>query len=308
MSKIAFIFPGQGAQYTGMGRDFYEQTETGRKVFDQASELLGFSMPELVFEPNDRLDITEYTQAAMVTTSIAMMKVFTERTGIRPDVAAGLSLGEYCALAAAGVMSDADAITTVRQRGILMQQAVPVGIGSMAAVLGMEASAIEEVLASMDDVQIANYNCPGQIVITGEADAVEAASEALKEAGAKRCIPLKVSGPFHSALLKNAGEQLAEELKSVKLSTPWIPYVSNVTADYVTDASQVAELLKQQVSSPVQFTQSIERMIADGVDTFIEIGPGKTLSSFVRKIDGNVKVYNIEKPEDLDRVMEELAC
>ena len=168
MSKIAFIFPGQGAQYTGMGRDFYEQTETGRKVFDQASELLGFSMPELVFEPNDRLDITEYTQAAMVTTSIAMMKVFTERTGIRPDVAAGLSLGEYCALAAAGVMSDADAITTVRQRGILMQQAVPVGIGSMAAVLGMEASAIEEVLASMDDVQIANYNCPGQIVISGK--------------------------------------------------------------------------------------------------------------------------------------------
>lgn len=185
MSKIAFIFPGQGAQYTGMGRDFYEQTETGRKVFDQASELLGFSMPELVFEPNDRLDITEYTQAAMVTTSIAMMKVFTERTGIRPDVAAGLSLGEYCALAAAGVMSDADAITTVRQRGILMQQAVPVGIGSMAAVLGMEASAIEEVLASMDDVQIANYNCPGQIVISGKKEAVEAAAESLKSGGSQ---------------------------------------------------------------------------------------------------------------------------
>lgn len=207
MSKIAFIFPGQGAQYTGMGRDFYEQTETGRKVFDQASELLGFSMPELVFEPNDRLDITEYTQAAMVTTSIAMMKVFTERTGIRPDVAAGLSLGEYCALAAAGVMSDADAITTVRQRGILMRGGSG-GIGSMAAVLGMEAICHRGGLASMDDVQIANYNCPGQIVISGKKEAVEAAAESLKAAGAKRVIPLKVSGPFHSRMLTEAGKKL----------------------------------------------------------------------------------------------------
>ena len=183
----------------------------------------------------------------------------------------------------------------------------------MAAVLGLDGDIVAKICGQTAKetgkvVSVSNYNCPGQIVITGVADAVEAASEALKEAGAKRCIPLKVSGPFHSALLKNAGEQLAEELKSVKLSTPWIPYVSNVTADYVTDASQVAELLKQQVSSPVQFTQSIERMIADGVDTFIEIGPGKTLTSCVRKIDRNVKVYNIEKPEDLDRVMEELAC
>ena len=156
MSKIAFIFPGQGAQYVGMGKDFYEQTETGRKVFDEATEILGFSVPELCFETNDRLNITEYTQAAMVTTSIAMMKVLMEETGIRPDVAAGLSLGEYCALYAAGVMSEADAIATVRQRGILMQQAVPVGIGSMAAVLGMDAAAIEQVIADIQDVQIAN--------------------------------------------------------------------------------------------------------------------------------------------------------
>ena len=176
MGKTAFIFPGQGAQVCGMGQDFYENSETAKAVFDRATELLGFSVPELCFEKNDRLDITEYTQAAMVTTSVAMMKVMEER-GIHADVAAGLSLGEYCALAAAGVMSDADAITTVRQRGILMQQAVPVGIGSMAAVLGMEASAIEEVLASMDDVQIANYNCPGQIVISGKKEAVEAAAE-----------------------------------------------------------------------------------------------------------------------------------
>lgn len=304
MSKIAFIFPGQGAQYTGMGRDFYEQTETGRKVFDQASELLGFSMPELVFEPNDRLDITEYTQAAMVTTSIAMMKVFTERTGIRPDVAAGLSLGEYCALAAAGVMSDADAITTVRQRGILMQQAVPVGIGSMAAVLGMEASAIEEVLSSMDDVQIANYNCPGQIVISGKKEAVEAAAESLKTAGAKRVIPLKVSGPFHSRMLTEAGKKLGQVLENVSVSRPQIPYVANVTAQYVTDAESVKPLLEKQVSSSVRWQQSVEMMIADGVDTFIEIGPGKTLSGFMKKINRNVKVLNIEKTEDVEACAE----
>ena len=304
MSKIAFIFPGQGAQYTGMGRDFYEQTETGRKVFDQASELLGFSMPELVFEPNDRLDITEYTQAAMVTTSIAMMKVFTERTGIRPDVAAGLSLGEYCALAAAGVMSDADAITTVRQRGILMQQAVPVGIGSMAAVLGMEASAIEEVLASMDDVQIANYNCPGQIVISGKKEAVEAVAESLKAAGAKRVIPLKVSGPFHSRMLTEAGKKLGQVLEQVPVSKPQIPYVANVTAQYVTDAESVKPLLENQVSSSVRWQQSVEMMIADGVDTFIEIGPGKTLSGFMKKINRNVTVLNIEKMEDVEACAE----
>lgn len=299
MSKTAFIFPGQGAQYTGMGKDFYEQTETGRKVFDQASELLGFSMPELVFEPNDRLDITEYTQAAMVTTSIAMMNVLLERTEIRPDVAAGLSLGEYCALAAAGVLSNADAITTVRQRGILMQQAVPVGVGSMAAVLGMEASAIEEVLASIEDVQIANYNCPGQIVISGRKEAVEAAAERLKTAGAKRVIPLKVSGPFHSRMLTEAGKKLGKVLETVEVFKPQIPYVANVTAQYVTEAKSVKPLLEQQVSSSVRWQQSVEMMIADGVDTFIEIGPGKTLSGFVKKINRNVKVLNIEKMEDM---------
>ena len=307
MSKIASIFPGQGAQYTGMGRDFYEQTETGRKVFDQASELLGFSMPELVFEPNDRLDITEYTQAAMVTTSIAMMKVFTERTGIRPDVAAGLSLGEYCALVAAGVMSDADAITTVRQRGILMQQAVPVGIGSMAAVLGMEASAIEEVLASMDDVQIANYNCPGQIVITGKTKAVEEAAGKLKEAGARRTIMLNVSGPFHSKMLVPAGEKLAEELENTRFHELKIPYVTNVSAEEVTDIRETPGLLTTQISSPVRWMQSMERMIADGVDTFVEIGPGRTLEGFLRKINRNVKVFHISQWEDVDKVCEELA-
>lgn len=216
MSRIAFIFPGQGAQYCGMGKDFYEQTKTGRRVFDRASELLGFSMPELCFTENDRLNITEYTQAAMVTTSIAMMDVLKEH-GVKPDVAAGLSLGEYCALAAASVMSEEDAITTVRQRGILMQEAVPAGIGAMAAVLALDAGKIEEVISGIDDVQIANYNCPGQIVISGKKEAVEQANAALLAAGAKRAILLNVSGPFHSDMLKGAGEKLGAVMRKKSL-------------------------------------------------------------------------------------------
>lgn len=302
MSKVAFIFPGQGAQYVGMGRDFYEQTETGKRVFDQASKILGFSMPELVFEPNDRLDITEYTQAAMVTTGIAMMKVLKEQTGIRPDVAAGLSLGEYCALAAAGVMSEADAIATVRQRGIFMQQAVPLGIGAMAAVLGLDAAAIEAVLSDMEDVQIANYNCPGQIVISGKKEAVEKAGETLKAAGARRVIPLNVSGPFHSRMLVDAGKKLAQVLEQVEIQKPVIPYVANVTARYVTDENEVKGLLEGQVSSSVRWQQSIETMLAEGVDTFIEIGPGKTLSGFMRKINRDVRTLNIEKMEDIEKI------
>lgn len=319
MSKIAFIFPGQGAQYVGMGKDFYEKTETGRMVFDQASEILGFSVPELCFEENDRLNMTEYTQAAMVTTSIAMMKVLMEQTGIRPDAAAGLSLGEYCALVAAGVISETDAIATVRQRGILMQQAVPVGVGSMAAVLGMDAQAIEKVLGEMNpvseegagdtqeataDVQIANYNCPGQIVISGKKEAVEAAAEKLKNAGARRVLPLNVSGPFHSQMLTEAGEKLGKVLKQVEVHKPEIPYVSNVTAQYVTEAEDVKPLLEKQVSSSVRWQQSVEMMLADGVDTFIEIGPGKTLSGFMKKIDRGVNVLNIEKLEDIEKVKE----
>lgn len=306
MSRIAFIFPGQGAQYTGMGRDFYEQTETGRKVFDQATGLLGFSMPELVFEPNDRLNITEYTQPAMVTAEIAMMKVLVEETGIRPDVTAGLSLGEYCALAAAGVMSEKDAIVSVRKRGIFMQQAVPVGVGAMAAVLGLEAAAIEEILSSMENVQIANYNCPGQIVISGKKEAVEEAGARLKGAGAKRVVPLNVSGPFHSKMLLGAGKKLAEVLEDMEVKTPAIPYAANVTAAYVTDEKDVKGLLERQVFSSVRWQQSIETMLADGVDTFIEIGPGRTLSGFMRKINRDVKTLNIEKLEDIEKVRERI--
>ena len=304
MSKIAFIFPGQGAQKAGMGKDFYEETSTGREVFDRASELLGFSMPELCFTENDRLDITEYTQAAMVTTSIAMMKVLMEETGIRPDVAAGLSLGEYCALYAAGVMSADDAITTVRQRGILMQEAVPVGVGAMAAVLAMAAEKIEEVLKDIPDVWIANYNCPGQIVISGKKEAVELACEKLKEAGAKRTVMLNVSGPFHSGMLVEAGEKLGEFLENVEISDPQIPYVANVTASYVTDKAEVKSLLARQVSSSVRWEQSVRAMLADGVDTFVEIGPGKTLAGFMRKITRDAKVVNIETLQDVRALKE----
>ena len=305
MSKIAFIFPGQGAQACGMGQDFYEQTETGKRIFDKATELMGFSMPQLCFEENDRLDITEYTQAAMVTASIAMMRVL-EENGIKPDVAAGLSLGEYCALAAAGVMSDEDAIRTVRQRGILMQEAVPVGEGAMAAILALDASAIEEVTGAMEGVWIANYNCPGQIVISGEKAAVEEACEKLKAAGAKRAVMLNVSGPFHSGMLTAAGEKLGQVLSRVELHEPRIPYVANVTAQYVKNAAEVKELLTRQVSSSVRWQQSVEAMIADGVDTFIEIGPGKTLAGFMRKISRDVKTLNVEKLEDISKVAEAL--
>ena len=305
MSKIAFIFPGQGAQACGMGKDFYEQTETGKRIFDKATELMGFSMPQLCFEENDRLDITEYTQAAMVTASIAMMRVL-EENGIKPDVAAGLSLGEYCALAAAGVMSDEDAIWTVRQRGILMQEAVPVGEGAMAAILALDAAAIEEVTGAMEGVWIANYNCPGQIVISGEKAAVEDACEKLKAAGAKRAVMLNVSGPFHSGMLTAAGEKLGQVLSRVELHEPRIPYVANVTAQYVKSAAEVKELLTRQVSSSVRWQQSVEAMIGDGVDTFIEIGPGKTLAGFMRKISRDVKTLNVEKLEDIGKAAEAL--
>ena len=306
MSKIAFIFPGQGAQACGMGQDFYEQTETGKRIFDKATELMGFSMPQLCFEENDRLDITEYTQAAMVTASIAMMRVLEEENGIKPDVAAGLSLGEYCALAAAGVMSDEDAIWTVRQRGILMQEAVPVGEGAMAAILALDAAAIEEVTGAMEGVWIANYNCPGQIVITGEAKAVAEAGTALKEAGARRVLPLKVSGPFHSPMMRPAGEELAKVFAGVSMNPLKVPYVANINAEVITDCGKIEELLVAQVSGSVRWQQSVETMIREGVDTFVEIGPGKTLTGFLRKIDKNVKSYHIGSWEEAVSVCEEL--
>ena len=306
MSKIAFMFPGQGAQKAGMGKDFYEQSETARQVIDRASELLDIDMKELCFEENDRLDQTEYTQAALVTVCMAMEHVLRER-GLKADVTAGLSLGEYCAIASAGGMSTEDAITTVRKRGILMQNAVPGGKGSMAAVLGLTGEAIEKAIEGIDGVSIANYNCPGQIVITGWKESVEKASEVLKEAGAKRVLPLNVSGPFHSPMLTEAGEELGKVLENVEVSPLMIPYVTNVTAGYVTDITETKALLAKQVASSVRWQQSVENMIADGVDTFVEIGPGKTLAGFMRKISRDVKVYNVGTWEDVDKVVSELC-
>lgn len=288
-----------------MGKDFYDKYETAREVFDQASQWLDLDMRELCFEENDRLDLTEYTQAALVTTCLAMEKVAVEH-GLRADAAAGLSLGEYCAIEAAGGMSLEDAVVTVRQRGILMERAVPAGQGSMAAVLGLAADRIEAVTGQIPDVSIANYNCPGQIVITGAAAAVDEASEKLKEAGAKRVMRLNVSGPFHSRMLTGAGERLAEVLEPVKLGELKIPYVTNVTGEYVTDNREIKGLLAKQISSPVRWQQSVEKMLSEGVDTFVEIGPGRTLAGFMRKIDRNAKVYNIQTVEDMGKVLEAL--
>lgn len=304
MSKTAFIFPGQGAQYVGMAKDFYEQIPVSRKVIDKASQATGIDIPALCFQANEKINITEYTQIAMLAAEAAMLRALEER-GVRSQVNAGLSLGEYGALLASGVMSEEDAFAAVRRRGILMQEAVPTG-GAMAAVLGAEAALIEEICEKTEGiVSVANYNCPGQIVITGEKEAVEKAGESLKEAGARRIIPLNVSGPFHSGMLEGAGEKLGEALAEVKLHEFTVPYVTNVTAQYVTETSEVKELLVKQVSSPVRWQQCVERMLADGVDTFIEIGPGKTLAGFMRKIDRKAKVLNVEKAEDLEKAVKE---
>ena len=305
MSKIAFIYPGQGAQKAGMGKDFYENSPLARDIYDRASECLELDMRALCFEENDLLDQTEYTQAAMVTTCLAMTAVLNEQ-GAEADVTAGLSLGEYCAIAEAGAMDLLDAIRLVRVRGQLMQHTVPTGEGAMAAVLGMDADQIDAVVEPIANVTVANYNCPGQIVITGGTAGIEQASKALKEAGAKRVVPLNVSGPFHSPMLRSAGEKLGKELLTVQLGEMKIPYVTNVTAEYVTDSSKIRELLTRQVYSPVRWEQSIRKMIAQGVDTFVEIGPGRTLTGFLRKINRNVTVYQVNTWEDSKQIMEEL--
>lgn len=299
--KTAWIFPGQGAQTCGMGKDFYEKSQAARQIYDEASRLLGLDMAALCFEENKRLDQTEYTQAALVTTCLAMTEAL---KGVlpAPDVTAGLSLGEYCAIASAGGMRIEDAVTTVRKRGIFMQNAVPDGKGAMSAVLGLSGEQIEAAIAGLEGVYIANYNCPGQIVITGFAQGVEKAAEVLLEAGAKRVLPLKVSGPFHSPMMKEAGEKLEQVLQEIELSPLRIPYVTNVTAEYVKEIGETRNLLKKQVASSVRWQQSMERMIADGVTTFVEIGPGRTLAGFLRKISRDVKVINIASWEDQEKL------
>lgn len=304
MGKTAVIFPGQGAQYVGMAKDFYDSFEDSKKVFDEADDVLDIELKKICFEENDDINKTEYTQPAMVAAEVAIYEHL-KNAGLKADVFAGLSLGEYSALVAAGAMTLADGIKTVRRRGILMQNEVPLGMGGMAAVIAMDADKIAEICENTPGkVQIANYNCPGQIVISGEAEAVKAASAALAEAGAKRVIPLNVSGPFHSQMLVPAGEKLYDFLQGVDVAEGFAPYYCNADAEEITDAAKVKELLKRQVYSSVRWQQTIENMIADGVDTFIEGGPGKTLTGFMKKINREVKSINIATVDDLAKLEE----
>ncbi len=307
MKKTAFIFPGQGSQYIGMGKDFYENFTCAKEVIDLAEKVSGIDMKALLFEENDQINITKYTQIAMLADELAILRAVEEK-GIHSDVNAGLSLGEYAALVASGVMTLEDAFRVVVKRGAYMQEAVPTG-GAMTAIIGLDNPTIERICEETEGiVSVANYNCPGQTVITGEEGAVARAAAALKEAGAKRCMPLNVSGPFHSAMLAEAGEKLAKELENVEIHDIATPYITNVTADYVSDKTQVKDLLKRQISSSVRWQQSVERMIADGVEVFIEIGPKKSLTGFMKKIDKSVPVYHVDTMADLDALCEALAA
>jgi [acyl-carrier-protein] S-malonyltransferase len=304
MNKIAFVFPGQGAQYIGMGEDFYNNFECCRDVFNESSDLLNIDIKKLCFEDNEKINLTRYTQIAMVTVCYAILTKV-KSMGIKGDVCAGLSLGEYPALMASGIMSLKDGIMVVKKRGELMEEAVEPGVGMMAAVLGVDNSLLESVCKeSNGDVTIANYNCSGQSVITGVKKSVLQVSEKLRQLGAKKVIPLNVSGPFHSPMLIEAGEKLYQILEKVKMNEPVIPYVSNVNASYITNSSNVAKLLAQQVYSPVLWMQSVEAMVNNDVTTIIEIGPGKTLSALVRKINKDITCINIDKVQDLDKLKE----
>lgn len=306
MSKIAFIFPGQGSQYVGMGRDFYDNFAEARAVYDAVSEATGLDIAKLCFEENENLNQTEYTQIAMFTTEAALLAVV-KAQGIEADMCAGLSLGEYGALLAAQVLPLEDLGKLVRARGIYMQNACPVG-GAMTAVLGMDTQLVKEFCDKTEGkVTIANYNCPGQLVITGEETAVGTVAKELTGNGAKRCIPLKVSGPFHSAMLQPAADNMRVELEKYQLADPAIPYYSNVNATLVTDREPIKELLTNQVVSSVYWMQTIEKMIADGVDTFVEIGPGKSLTGFMGRINKEVRVFNVDKLGDLEKLTGNLA-
>lgn len=309
MGKLAFIFSGQGAQYVGMGKQIAEGYKSAADIFDQATEALGFDMRKMIFESDDEtLKITENTQPSIVTMSIACLQPVLEK-GLKPDFVAGLSLGEYSAHICSGTLSFSDAVALVRKRGKYMQEAVPVGVGAMAAILGLDTAVVLDCCregSGLGIVEPANFNCPGQIVVAGEVKAVERVIELCKEKGAKRSMLLPVSAPFHCSLLKPAGEKLAVELEKIKLGGMMIPVVTNVTAEVVTDAMKIKDLLIRQVSSPVRWEDSINTMLENGVDTFVEIGPGKTLSGFVKKINKDVRTYNIEDIESLNRALSEI--
>lgn len=309
MGKMAFVFPGQGAQYVGMGKQIAQQYKSADDIFEQASEALDFDVKKMIFESDDEtLKITENTQPTILTTSIACLQPLLEN-GLKPDVVAGLSLGEYSAHVAAGTMSFKDAVALVKKRGKFMQEAVPVGVGAMAAILGLENDVVIEcckAASSEGIVEPANFNCPGQIVVAGQVKAVEKAVELAKEKGARRAMLLPVSAPFHCSLLKPAGEKLALELDKIGLQDMNLPVVTNVTAEYIYDKSLVKDLLIRQVSTGVLWENCIRKMVAEGVDTFVEIGPGKVLSGFVKKVDKSLNTYNVEDIETLNKTLEEL--
>ncbi|MFD1952711.1 ACP S-malonyltransferase [Paenibacillus thailandensis] len=308
MSKTAFVFPGQGAQAVGMGKDVYDAVEASRSVFERADEVLGFKLSDIIFGgPDETLKQTVNTQPALLTVSAALLKAL-EGKGLRPDYVAGHSLGEYSALVAAGSLSFEDAVKTVRARGEFMEQAVPGGQGAMAAVLGAEREALASLCAAVSSegashtVELANVNCPGQIVVSGAAAGVQAIVERGKEAGAKRVVPLEVSGPFHSSLMKPAAEKLAEVLKGVTVHDAAVPVVANVTARPVTDASEIRGLLVEQVYSPVLWEDTVRYLIEQGVDTFVEIGSGTVLAGLIKKVDKSVKIVSVNSLESLNQL------
>lgn len=309
MRKIAFVFPGQGAQYVGMGQELAENYPVAKKVFEDATEAMGYNMEEMCFNSSDEvLKQTENTQPTILTASVAAYEVLKAK-GIKPEGVAGLSLGEYSALVASGVMNFKDAVKVVRQRGKYMQEEVPAGVGAMAAILGLDGMLVEEACQEASDVGIvepANYNCPGQLVIAGEVKSVEKAVELCREKGAKKAVMLPVSAPFHTSMLKGAGVKLSDELTNLQFNPFTYPLVANVTADYVKSHEDVKSLLIDQVSSPVMWENSIKKMIEDGFDTFIEIGPGKALSKFIKKISREVDILNVEDLASLEKTIEKL--
>lgn len=301
MGKIAFVFPGQGAQAVGMGKDVYDAQPKSREVFEEGDKVLGFALSQLVFTgPESELKQTVNTQPALLTTSIAYYRAMLDM-GAKPDYVAGHSLGEYSALVVAGVLSYSDAVRLVRLRGQFMEEAVPGGQGAMAAVLGADRDALNElcrlITAESGLVELANINCPGQIVVSGSEAGVSAVVQRVKEAGGKRAIPLEVSGPFHCSLMKSAADRLAAELQQITLNKPTVPVVMNVTAAPVTDPEEIRELLVRQVYSPVLWHDSVDYLIAHGVDTIVEIGSGTVLTGLVRKIDKGLKLININSLE-----------